>query len=142
MARSSNTYSYASNLDNTIDVVALTLFWAEGSKFRKHVEITNSDPEAIRIFSKFLLERCHVSKKKLKGRLQIHDKNNVKKAITYWSKISGVPKNSIIVSIRKNKKSNRTNKHPNGIFSIRYNSVGLHEILRIVVETQIKYLNF
>lgn len=142
MVRSSNTYSYTSNLDNKIDVVALTLFWAEGSKFRKRVEVTNSDPEVIRIFSKFLIERCHVSKKKLKGRLQIHDKDNVKKAIAFWSKVSGVPKNSIAVSIRKSKKSNRTNKHPNGIFSVRYNSVGLQEILRCVVDTQLKYLNF
>lgn len=68
---------------------------------------------------------CSVPREKLKGRLQIHDRNNVDDAVAFWSDVGGVPRESISVSIKPTKTSNRINKHVHGIFSIIYNSVGL-----------------
>lgn len=140
MVRSLNTYNYTMNLNSQFELIALTLYWAEGSKYRKRVEITNSDSKVIDIFSRFLLLHCSVPKDKLKGRLQIHDKKNVKSAIKFWSKISGAPENSISVTLKANKKSNKTNKHKNGIFSVRYNSVGLKKLIDEAIDA-IKCLN-
>lgn len=132
--RSLNTYNYTMNIDSQFELIALTLYWAEGSKYRKRVELTNSDPKAIKLFSKFLLEICDVPQDKLKGRLQIHNKDNIDSALKFWSELSKVPQESIIVSLKPIKVSNKTNKHINGIFSIRYNSVGLKSLIDESIE--------
>jgi hypothetical protein len=140
MAKSSNIFNYEPNLDSKLDLIALTLYWAEGSKFRKRIELTNSDHKSIILFSKFLLERCNVDPNKLKGRLQIHDKNYIEEAKKFWSESSGVSIDSISVSIKPTKVSCKTNKHPYGIFSIIYNSVGLRKIIDEAID-QVKCLD-
>lgn len=140
MARKINTYNYISN-NSKLELLSLALYWAEGAKYRKRVDLTNTDPKMIEIFSKFLLTNCNIDPLKLKGRLQIHDKNQIESALLFWEKVSKVPHNSIVVSIKPSKKSNRTNFHENGIFSIRYNSVGLKEIISNRIE-DIKCLFF
>lgn len=125
-------YNYVSD-GSSLELIALTLHWAEGSKEHKRVEFTNSDAQAVRVFSEFLKRICNVNASRLKGRLQIHDGNNADEAVRFWSTLTGAPQASICVSRRPVKASNKTNKHPLGIFSIRYNSVGLKKLIDLKV---------
>lgn len=64
------------------EAVALTPWWTEGTKVRVDkrwpntynysVEITNTDPEIIKIFVEYLKERLDVQTERLKLQLQIH----------------------------------------------------------------------
>lgn len=122
-------YYDSSNFSKDFEVACLTFFWTEGSKYRKSVEVTNSDSKIIELFSIFLLEVCHIEPLKIKGRLQIHEGNSINDAKKFWSSLCKIDEKNITISIRKAKESIKKNKHPYGIFSVRYNSVGLKKFL-------------
>jgi hypothetical protein len=125
-----NKFNYDnSNISPIFETLCLSCYWAEGSKFRKRIELTNSDPKMLEMFSIFLLNVCNVEKEKLKGRLQIHRGNNVDLAKTFWSYTCNIQESEIIVTVKETIKSSKTNKHPYGIFSVIYNSVGLKSLL-------------
>ncbi len=81
--------------------IGIALYWAEGYKRAiikngrertyHPISMTNSDPYLIRIFIKFLTEYCHVPKHKLKGSLRLYKHINEKKALEYWSGVTGIP---------------------------------------------------
>ena len=136
-----NKFHYdASKYSRSFEVACLVAYWSEGSKYPKMVEITNSDPKMLEMFSVFLLHICNIEPAKLKGRLQIHEGNSIEKAKTFWSKLCNVNEKDIIVSNRKIVDV-KNNKHPYGIFSIRYNSVGLKSLLDFKLE-ELKKVNF
>lgn len=118
-----------SNVSPIFEALCLSCYWAEGSKFRKRIELTNSDPKMLEMFSIYLLDVCNVEKEKLKGRLQIHRGNDIVAAKSFWSNICNIQECKIIVSIKEVIKSPKKNKHPHGIFSLIYNSVGLKSFL-------------
>lgn len=137
-----NKFNYdASKFSKDFEVACLTFFWTEGSKHRKSVEVTNSDPKILEMFSIFLLDICNIEPLKIKGRLQIHEGNSIEDAIKFWSGICKIDKKDIIISIRKAAISIKKNKHPYGIFSVRYNSVGLKTILDNKI-SELKNLSF
>lgn len=114
--------------------MCLTFLWTEGSKFRKRVEVTNTDPRMLKMFSVFLLEICNVEQSKIKGRLQIHEGNSIPKATKFWAENCSIDEKNITVTVRKPVTSLRKNIHLYGIFSVQYNSVGLKKILDSKVE--------
>lgn len=125
-----NKYNYdASKCSNIFEAVCLTFYWTEGSKYPKMVEVTNTDYKMLEMFSLFLLNVCNVEPSKLKGRLQIHEGNSIEKAKKFWSLHCNVNEKDIIISVRKAATSPKKNIHPYGIFSVRYNSVGLKSFL-------------
>ncbi len=77
---------------------ALMLYWAEGdSKIENGaVRLTNTDPKMIRIFSQFLQTTCSIPKEKLRLYIILYPDLDEKKCKTFWSKISGIPKNQFI----------------------------------------------
>jgi len=78
---------------NPLFITGLMLYWGEGdSKIENSiVRLANTNPEMIRIFSKFLQKICNIPLEKIKISLVLYpdlDKNECK---TFWSKASGVP---------------------------------------------------
>lgn len=137
-----NEFEYdASKYSKVFEAMCLTFFWTEGSKFRKRVEVTNTDPKMLKMFSVFLLDICNIEPLKIKGRLQIHEGNSVTDAVKFWSELCLIDKKNIIVSIRKRASNPKKNIHVNGIFSVQYNSVGLKKLLDIKVN-ELKSLSF
>lgn len=137
-----NKYKYdASKYSKVFEAMCLTFYWTEGSKYRKSVEVTNTDWKMLDMFSIFLLKICNVEPLKIKGRLQIHEGNSVEKAKKFWSKVCNIDEKNIIVSIRKAATNPKKDRHPHGIFSVRYNSVGLKSLLDSKVE-ELKSLSF
>jgi len=74
------------------------LYWAEGAKQKENnvsqdVQFCNSDPGTIKIFIKWLLDICKISKENIYFRIYLHENN--KKRLNdvqkYWSKVTQFP---------------------------------------------------
>ncbi len=109
-------------------LIGTALYWGEGTKYiGKHPSLifTNSDPEMVKMYMKFLRQGLIVDESRIKAGIHIHphiDKEVVK---SFWAKISGIPKDifyivRVVSSVSKNKKPVR--KLPNGMVVIKVNN--------------------
>ena len=99
-------------------LIGTVLYWAEGSKEKDFhpgsgINFNNSDPRMIKIFIKWLIESCKVTKDRIRFEIYIHEnsKNNVEKTRKYWSQITEFPLDKFgKVYFKTNKiKTNRKN---------------------------------
>ncbi|MDO8509965.1 MAG: hypothetical protein Q7S24_02370 [bacterium] len=102
---------------NTFWMVGAALYWAEGNKQKENnvaspVRFSNSDPEMIKFFRKWLIEFCEIKSEEIKYELYIHETSNIEDAKKYWSEIIVADKSQFTpvrlkkgnsVSYRKNK---------------------------------------
>ncbi len=77
-------------------LIGIALYWAEGCKQKEtntseRVRLGNSDPNLILIFLKWLKEVCLISDEEINVRLYIHRTGDEKRALRYWSRITGIP---------------------------------------------------
>ena len=85
-------------------LVGIILYWAEGYKRIKvvngrevtnhMVSFTNSDPLMIKTFVSFARDNMGINPAKIRVQLRLFKHINEQSAIAYWSKISGLPKES------------------------------------------------
>ena len=103
-------------VNNLRQILGTILWWAEGTKSRKdkrwkncwtyNVEITNTNPEMIKIFLNFLRNDFEIDENKLKLQLQIHEGDNREQLEKFWQEISDIPRsrfNKTIVRSAGNK---------------------------------------
>jgi DNA-binding CsgD family transcriptional regulator len=124
-----NRFTYNPKGQELLELVGLCLYWAEGSKSHpRKVELTNSDPEMIKIFLTFLRKVCGVSEQHLRCRIQLHNSNFYQESLKYWSSVTNLSQSQFIHRyLKKDKKGKR--KHPLGILTVSYNDTGLKEII-------------
>ena len=82
-------------------LIGATLYWAEGykraiianGKKRTYhpVSLSNSDPELIKVFLKFLREICNVSDEKISANLRIYEHQNAAQLLQFWHKTTKIP---------------------------------------------------
>lgn len=82
-------------------LIGTALYWAEGAKQKEHnvsqsVKFSNLDPEAIKVFLKWLQDICEIPKEDIHFRISLHETamsklNAVQK---YWTDITGFPINN------------------------------------------------
>ena len=106
------------------------LYVCEGTKARRDyrskdrfiysIEITNSDPKIINIFSRFLSKIIRADWARVKGQLFYYPDLNEGKLINYWSKISHIPKKNFQKSILLKAKNGKFKANPLGTFKLRY----------------------
>lgn len=104
------------------------LYACEGTKARVDkrynrliysIELTNSEPNIIRIFSLFLRRILKIDESRVRGQLFYYPDLDEKKLVDFWSKESKIPKEQFQKSILLQGK-NRFKPNPNGTFKIRY----------------------
>jgi transcriptional regulator with XRE-family HTH domain len=108
-------------------LIGIVLYWAEGAKEKEYrrgelVSFSNSDPNIILLFIKWLKEICLVSPSNLIYELYIHETANWRKTQKYWAKILSIPINQIRVYFKKHKiNSKRKNigKNYHGLMRIK-----------------------
>jgi len=87
----------------------VALYWAEGSKTQMF-KMTNSDPNLILFWVKWLNKILNIPAKQLKARLNIYPQQNERKIIKFWSDLTGIPVNnfgkSYVKPISSNYKKN------------------------------------
>jgi len=114
-------------------IAGICLYAAEGTKTDKQCSFSNSDPKLIKFMSDWFRNFCSVSENKLRGAIWIHDNLNVKNAIEYWSKLTGIPSSQFYKTyIAKNKtgsKKIRKNIHQYGVFSVKFSDAKIHRRL-------------
>jgi len=72
-------------------ILGLGLYLGEGDKVSKNsFRISNSDPNLIRLFIKFLLQSCSVPIEKIRLYLMIYEDTDPIEAIQYWKNHLGV----------------------------------------------------
>lgn len=79
-------------------LIGVALYWAEGSKEKEHrvgsgVKFSNSDPNMIRLFLRWLTDICEVNKADIYFDLTIHENHThrVSDVIKIWARHTGYP---------------------------------------------------
>jgi len=125
-------------------MIGVSLYWAEGYKrpvvrngrVRTYhsVRITNSDPNVIKLYMRFLREICEVDDKKITASLRFFEHQNEAELLNFWQKIvriphSGFRKSSQLVSISSQRKR-PFNILPYGTLQVTVNDTVLyHKII-------------
>jgi hypothetical protein len=78
------------NLADPVFVSGVTMYWGEGSKTRNFVDLTNTDPAALRLFIRWVREYLDSAAEFQLG-LHLHAMNNEMEAKEYWRFELGLP---------------------------------------------------
>lgn len=125
--------------DRELLLVGVALYWAEGHKklFVKNgreltshaVSLTNSDPELIRIFLRFIREICKVDEAKIRASIRMFDHQNEDHLIRYWRDVTGIQKENfgkVYVGVSRSSQGKRPyNRLPYGTIQIRVSDTKL-----------------
>ena len=85
--------------ERELKIAGIMLYWAEGGKEVKYngqsratsANFTNSDPEMIKLFLKFLREICGVNEQRLRVHLYCYANQDVDCLKKYWQEITNIP---------------------------------------------------
>lgn len=91
-------------------LIGIMLYWGEGSKTRRNVQFSNSDPDLIKMIMLFFRDVCKVPESKFRAHLHIHEHLDFKEAELYWSKISDIDLSQFYVTYRKQSKASKGKK--------------------------------
>lgn len=100
------------------------LYWAEGSKSRNAAKLANSDPDLVRLFSRFLTESLSVSPADITVRLNVYLNNGlaIEEIERYWLELLGLGRGCLrkhAIDFRPTSSSGRrTNKLPYGVCTV------------------------
>jgi hypothetical protein len=101
-------------------VAGCMLFWAEGDKCRRSVRFTNADPEAVRLFARFLRECFGVTDDRIRVycHLFADHVSKQREVEQFWLDLIGVPRvalrKSMVNHYSRSSQRKRTNRLPYG----------------------------
>jgi len=112
------------------ETILAMLYWGEGFKGNENshlstVDFANSDPEMIRVYIKALRDVYELNENKLRVLLYCYLNQNVSSLISFWSKLTGIPKSQFTKPYVRTdlQKNARTMKY--GLIHIRYSDMKL-----------------
>lgn len=114
--------SSLTNRDKQLKIAGIMLYWAEGTFNGNTVDFTNSNPEMIKIFLKFLREICGINDERLRVYLYAYEHQNILELQDYWHTVTNIKISQFTKPfIRKNNFNVTKRKLPYGLVHIRYN---------------------
>jgi hypothetical protein len=102
-------------------LIGIALYWAEGSKTKRGVvELSNANPELIKVAMRFFLEICKVPELKFRGHIFLHPHLDSEKAEKYWSEITHIPRSQFFKTSMQQSRASKKKKDtlPYGTFAI------------------------
>ena len=107
---------------NNAKILTAIIYGCEGSKYpaTNKLEMTNSDPELLKVFIKLLRKTFTLDETKFRIHLQIHDIQNYKKLKSFWSKLLEIPKERFIKPTITKARGGKHRKVYYGTCSLRY----------------------
>jgi len=104
-------------------LIGITLYWAEGAKQKENnvsqrVSLTNTDPNMILLFDRWLKTVCKIEKKDIYYCLYIHKTANIKKAKLFWEKLLNVTIEFVYIKKHNPESSRKYFKDYNGLLRI------------------------
>jgi len=119
-----------SDLEEELKISGVMLYWGEGTKEGNTVAFSNSNPEMIALFLKFLRKICNISGKRIRALLHFYEDQNEILLRKWWSKKLKIPKNQFSKSyLHKNKTGSYHKNSKYGTISIRYSDKDLLKII-------------
>ena len=102
------------------------LYWAEGSKYGRRVELSNTDRDMLVLFLRFLRETFGLTPDDVYCQIHVYLNNGLSQHDVrhYWSESLGIPVPQIAVSVKPDRHTSRKAVHPYGVCHLRvYRSV-------------------
>jgi hypothetical protein len=118
-----NSYRTITQLSLTPDHIRLLcalMYWCEGAKGKDRVDFTNSDPNLVQLFLKYLRVGFALEEHKFRVNIQLHTYHNANKQIAYWSRITAIPEKQFNKPYQKTHTSIQIREDYQGCISIRY----------------------
>lgn len=107
-------------------LIGIALYWAEGTKAGSDrpspvFSFSNSDPEMVSVFMRFIKEILCIQIKDMSGGIHLYPSTNILDARSFWSQVTGISSEKfyIITQVSKASKSLKGNKLPHGTLHIR-----------------------
>ncbi|MDB5245243.1 MAG: hypothetical protein JWN90_348 [Parcubacteria group bacterium] len=106
-------------------ILGIALYWGEGTKSEGNssynsLSFSNSDPEMIEVFLKFLREIIHVPENKIRGNMHIYESIDVTTAKKFWSICTKLPIEQFTASYQVSKAGKGIRKTlPYGTLNVR-----------------------
>ncbi len=126
-----------SNKEKILLVAALMLYWGEGynAEGGETLDFANSNSEMVRIFVRSLRDIFRVNAKRLRCYLYCYSNQNVSQLISYWSRLTGIPKTQFTKPyVRNDFNPAKTGKMPYGLIHIRYSDKKLLLFFKYLIQ--------
>ncbi len=108
-------------------IAGIMLYWGEGNKKNKNrVSLTNTDPDMIRLFVRFLTHACRIPTERISAQVLIYPDHDAKTCIDFWSASSSIV-SSKFTKCTVIKGRHKTNRLPYGICMVNVSSTYLKE---------------
>lgn len=121
--------------DDRLRDIGTILYWAEGAKTGKQVDLTNSDPNIIKLGMHWLRRIYNVPEEKFRAAIYYHSNQNEYEIMEYWSSITGIPLSQFHKSIlKKEGTGQRKNVLYNGTCKVRVCDANLLQKILALIE--------
>lgn len=111
-----------SALDQILKTAGIMLYWGEGTKGHGSVAFSNSDPEMIKVFLKFLREICGTSEDRLRVSVHAYEDHNINELKKYWSNVTKISTKKFYKPyIHRQKTGTYRKSSKYGTISVQYN---------------------
>ncbi|MFV1963671.1 MAG: hypothetical protein ACC658_17865 [Acidimicrobiia bacterium] len=110
---------FANNSSDPLFATGVSLYWAEGSKTRNDLSMTNTDPRLLSIFIAFV--RVHLDTHASFGlSMHLHEGDDETASMRFWRRSLGLPDAQFTKTyVKPAGTGHRKKKHPNGVCRVR-----------------------
>lgn len=117
---------------NELKIFLALLYWGEGSKTKKSLSFTNSDPNMVSLYLGLIRKCFKIDEYKFSAWLYLHDYHNRPKVLKYWSEITGIDKKRIHIYNKKNTGIQKKDGYL-GCVSIRYGDYKIFDEIIMII---------
>lgn len=130
-----------SQQEKLLKAAGLMLYLGEGAKSPNgQVNFTNTDPDSIDIFLRFLRKIYNTDESRLRCRLYCYSNQNLDHEINYWSKLTNIPAHQFTKPYVTKPKGQKHVKITHGVCHIVYSDTRLLAQILQDIKTLAQYL--
>lgn len=125
--------------EEKLRIAGIMLYWGEGTKSGNTVTFTNSDPDMVKFFLKFLRVICGIDETRLRILLHCYHDQEEEELKEFWAVNTNIPINQFsktFVHIKKTGTYKKISKY--GTISLRYSDKELLETINLWLQ-EFKY---
>jgi hypothetical protein len=128
-------------IERELLTAGLLLYWAEGSKGKGAIRITNLDHRMLKVFLNFLRKICNVEENRLYLYVRVYKEFSLVEARKYWSNLLNIPSQKVFIyphTDTRSKKNKQWSQY--GIATLEFHNTKLKQWLDASIEELIQKL--
>jgi transposase-like protein len=117
-------------------LAGLMLYWGEGGKTRNIVSLTNSDPQVIQVYLRWLRECLSITDDCLRANIHCYPDTDIENAQQFWSEVTKIPLNQFYktqIDTRTEKSVSKQGKLIYGTIHISVTGQGTSDLHRTIL---------